>query len=352
MQRYKLHRVHATTIWVGIDLHRLQWHVTIRTQDTELFTGSIPGQWTSLRALFERYPAEQVHVVYEAGYFGFWLYDVLIQWGADCIVTPPSLLPQESGNRVKTDRRDSRKLALLLTKGMLNAVWVPSLEQRTHRDVLRRRQTLMQDRVRTQSRIKAQLQLYGMALEPPRGMWTQRYFRQLCSLTWMNDWQQETFQRLLAQYSFLSDQIKLQTDLIQQLGSLERYTHDVTLLRTLGGVGLLSAMEILLELPEMRRFRRAEQLAAYVGLTPSQYSSGEHIRMGRITRSGKSHLRATLVELAWRVVAKNPAVRAVYLRLKARTGAKRAIVAVARRLLLCIRRMILDHQSYVMPEPV
>lgn len=351
MKRYKLHPVVANEIWIGIDLHRVQWVVTIRVRDIELFHGSIPGTWTSLRVLLERFPAKQVHVVYEAGYFGFWLFDCLAQWGAHCIVTPPSLLPQEAGNRVKTDRRDSRKLALLLMKGMLKAVWVLTPEQRSHRDVLRRRHGLMQDRTRVQSRIKALLQFYGIQLEAPQGAWTKRYYRSLRALTWNDKWQHENFQRLLDEYWFLSEQIKLQTDLVHRLAG-ESYAADVKLLRSLDGVGMLTAMELLLELPNIARFHRAEQLAAYVGLTPSQYSSGEHIRMGRITKAGKSHLRATLVELAWRVIAKNPAFRAVYHRIKARAGSKRAIVAVARRLLLCIRRMILDGQPYLVPQTV
>ena len=98
----------------------------------------------------------------------------------------------------------------------------------------------------------------------------------------------------------------------------------------------------------MPRFRRADQLAAYVGLTPAQYSSGEQVRMGRITRAGKSGLRSTLVEAAWRLIGKDRGMREKYERLKARAGAKRAIVAVARHVLLIARRLLLDEHKYVM----
>jgi transposase len=119
--------------------------------------GSIPGKREALHKLLERYKGCDIRAVYEAGYFGFWLYDRLTECGIDCVVTPPSLIPREYGNRVKTDRRDSRKLAHLLAKGMLKRVWVPSKEERYHRQVSRRRRQLIEDRVLTQGRIKSEL---------------------------------------------------------------------------------------------------------------------------------------------------------------------------------------------------
>jgi transposase len=350
MERYKVCLAIAEAIWVGIDLHKVHWHVTIRTQVAELFSSSIPGSWEALQALLERYPADRVYVVYEAGYFGYWLYDALTQWGATCLVTPPSLVPLQQGNHVKTDRRDSRKLSFYLMKGMLKGIWVPSPERRTHRDVLRRRQKLVADRVRAQSRIKALLQFYGVRVEIPCGLWSQRCVRALSTLQWTNRWQQESFRRLLDEYSFLCQQIKEQTELVHQLAESAPYAEDLKLLRTLGSLGILTGMEFLLELPPMAAFARSEELAAYVGLTPAQYSSGEHIRMGRITAAGRCHLRATLIELAWRVIAKDAAMRTIYERIKHHSGSKRAIVAVARRLVICMRRMLLDRRSYLMRQ--
>jgi transposase len=114
-------------VFIGIDVHKRSWQVTAISENVELFTGSIPGNWESLEKLLNRYCGCRISAVYEAGYFGYWLYDRLQQWGADCVVTPPSLLPTEYGNRVKTDKRDSRKLAHFLSKGMLKQVWVRSV---------------------------------------------------------------------------------------------------------------------------------------------------------------------------------------------------------------------------------
>jgi transposase len=129
MRRPEHQIAHGEELFIGIDLHKQRWHVTIRTREVELFSASIPGKWESLQRILDRYSGHSLQAVYEAGYFGFRLHDRLVERGIPCIVTPPSLVPQEYGNRVKTDRRDSRKLAQLLAKGLLKRVWVPSEEE-------------------------------------------------------------------------------------------------------------------------------------------------------------------------------------------------------------------------------
>ena len=171
-------------LYVGIDLHRVSWHLTMRTENDEVFSGAIPGSWETLKKLFQRYRNHQIHVVYEAGYFGFWLHDRIVAYGAECIVTPPSLIPQEYGNHVKTDRRDSRKLAYFLAKGLLKRVWVPTEEERYHRQVVRRRRQLVGDRVRVQNRIKAELRFYGIELPNVVGKWTRGYVENLRRLAY------------------------------------------------------------------------------------------------------------------------------------------------------------------------
>jgi transposase len=158
---------------------------------------------------------------------------------------------------------------------------------------------------------------------------------------------QESFKRLLEQYEFLTDQIAKQTQLVRQLAGLPLYKERVKILMTVPGIGVVSAMEILVELQDVARFRRSDQLAAYVGLTPSQYSSADKIRMGRITGVGKNSLRGTLVEVAWCLIRKDAQMREKYEQIKARSGAKRAIVAIARIVLLKNRRMLLDGSAYL-----
>jgi transposase len=350
MKRLKHQVARGEDLFVGIDLHKQRWHVTIRTMDLELFSASIPGTWEALSRVLARYHGHQLQAVYEAGYFGFRLHDRLVDHGIPCIVTPPSLVPQEYGNRVKTDRRDSSKLAHLLAKGLLKRVWVPSEEELYHRQVIRRRRQLIRDRVRTQSRIKAELRFYGVHLEEPRGGWTKIYCETLRSIKFGNRWMQESFNRLLEQYEFLSAQIDKQTQLLRELSETPMYRERVEILHSIPGIGMISAMELLLELQDVSRFRRGEQLAAYVGLTPSQYSSADKVRMGRITGIGKNTLRSLLVEASWTLIRKDQAIREKYDRIKIRAGGKRAIVAIARNLLLRMRRMLLDKQAYALPH--
>jgi transposase len=348
MRRPKHQVTREEDLFVGIDLHKHRWHVTIRTFDVEVFSASIPGTWETLQRLLARYAGYQLQAVYEAGYFGFRLHDRLLAHGIPCLVTPQSLVPQEYGNRVKTDRRDSRKLAHLLAKGMLKRVWVPSEEKLYHRQVIRQRRQLVRDRVRTQSRIKVELRFYGIHLEEPRGRWTQIYFESLRRIRFGNRWMQESFNCLLEQYEFLSVQIDKQTQLLRELSETAGYRERVEILQSIPGIGVISSMELLLELQDVSRFRRAEQLAAYVGLTPSQYSSADKVRMGRITGIGKNTLRAILVEASWKLITKDQMMREKYDRIKIRSGGKRAIVAIARTLLLRMRRMLLDKQAYAL----
>ena len=223
MEGYRSKREKGETVYVGIDLHLYRWHITARTKEQELFSGNIAGKWEALLKLLDRYRGHRIYVVYEAGYFGFWLYDRLVSCGFHCIVTPPSLVPQQYGNRVKTDRRDSRKLARLLAKGLLKGVWVPTEQERYHRQVVRRRRQLRGDRNRSQNRIKAELRFYGVDIIESRGPWSRVYLHKLWGIRFGNAWMQESFKRLLEQYEFLTDQIAKQTQLIRQLAELPLY---------------------------------------------------------------------------------------------------------------------------------
>ena len=159
---------------------------------------------------------------------------------------------------------------------------------------------------------------------------------------------QQSFNRLLETYAFLSKQIEKQTKLLRELAESPVYRDRVKILMSVPGIGLITAMELLVELQDVSRFRRADELAAYVGLTPSQYSTADKIRMGRITRAGKSGLRGTLVEASWSLITIDKAMRENYERIKVRSGGKRAIVAIARMLLLTVRRILLDDRPYAL----
>ena len=147
-------------------------------------------------------------------------------------------------------------------------------------------------------------------------------------------------------FNYLSAEKKRIIEDILELAKEEKYAKRVELLESIPGIGTLSAMEILVEIQDITHFKTADELAAYLGLTPSQYSSGEHIRMGHITHAGNTRARTTLVESSWLLIGKDPEMKQKYQKIKERRGSKRAIVAVARNLSGRIRRMLLDQVPY------
>ena len=346
MRNYKKTEDLSNTIYVGIDVHKKHYLVTVRNDDIELFSSAIPANPGKLIEFLQKYRANKMKAVYEAGFSGYYLYDKLNEEGIECIVTPPSSVPSEASNRVKTDRLDSKKLAKYLSKDLLKSVWVPDKEQRYQRELLRRRKQIIGDKKRSQGRIKSFMDLYNIKLTTNTSKWTVRYRNELGKLKLEDDYLQTSFEFLLAEYDMLSQLLKECDQKIKELSETERYQEDVKLLRSIKGVGLLTSMEILLELGDVSRFSNSKQLAAYVGLTPSQYSSGEHIRMGHIAKAGKSNLRSLLVEASWTLVRRDKAMSEKYEKLQYRVGGKRAIVAIARRLLIIARIMLLNRETY------
>lgn len=149
-------------VYVGIDVHKENWHITIRTLGEEVFNGRIPGSYISFKKVLDRYRGNSVKVAYEAGPFGFWLYDRLTEDNMEALVVPPSTIPVESGNKVKTDKRDSRKLAILLERNMLKRTYVLSEEEREHRDLLRTRRQIVDHRNDVARQIKSKILFYGI----------------------------------------------------------------------------------------------------------------------------------------------------------------------------------------------
>jgi len=346
MERYKEFR-EKQVFFVGIDVHKKTYHVTGVWEDgREEFSKSMPADKEILVKYLDRWRLSRIFAVYEAGYFGYALHDYLIEHGIECKVTPPSLVPGEYGNRVKTDRRDSRKLALYCAKGFLKGVYVPTVEERSHRQVIRTRRQLVNDRIRKQNQIKSFLTQYGIPLPDVVGKWSKQYMEKLNCLRLHDRWLQKSFMELIRAYEFVDGQIEEQTNLLKELSKEERYRERVAILRSIPGIGIIGAMEMLLELQDVERFSTADQLAAYVGLTPSQFSSGDHVHMGRITRIGKHQLRALLIEAAWILVRKDVKANETYKRIRARAGSKRAIVAIARHLLIVGRRLLMNNTMY------
>ena len=262
-------------------------------------------------------------------------------------VTPPSLIPTESGSRVKTDKKDSLKLAKLLESNMLKKVWVLSPEERAHRQLVRTRRQIVDHRSDVMRQIKSLLFFHSMDIPfSSRQQWTGPFIKWLHELDLDDKCLNQSLKTLVHLFDYLSVEKKRLTHEVIELAKEEKYAQRVKLLNSIPGIGTLSGMEILIELQEITRFKTADELAAYLGLTPSQYSSGEHVRMGHITHAGNDRVRTTLVESSWILIGKDPSMRRKYENIKHRRGGKRAIVAIARILSVRLRRMLLDQVPY------
>lgn len=336
-------------VYIGIDVHKESWQVTVRSEGEEIFNGRIPGQYQSLKKLLERYQGSLMKVAYEAGPFGFWLSDKLLEDNIEVMVVPPSLIPIESGNRVKTDKRDSRKLARLLESNMLKQVYVLTPEEREHRDLLRTRRQIVDHRKDVARQIKSKLLFYGIVSPfSATPYWSIKYIEWLRALRVDTNYLKECFHLLIDLYEYLTRQIAKINRKVALLCRDKKYRDRIKLLCTAPGIGRLTAIEILVELQDISRFESAEEIASYIGLTPSEYSTGEKTRQGRITRCGNTRVRTYLVESTWILIKKDLALRAKYLKIKNARGGKRATIAIARKFIIIIRRMLLDNVPYRM----
>ncbi len=334
-------------IHVGIDVHKREWVVRVRCQGEEIYRAAVPADPLRLIERLRRFQASEVHTVYEAGPTGYWLHDALIGAGFFSMVTPPSLVPQVGG-RVKTDHRDSRKLSEMHAGGFLKRVNIPTPEERAHRQLLRTRDQIVKHRTQVQNQIKSMLLFYGK--QPParlRERWSQEYLQWLETLSWEFEELHTCMRTLVSLYHDLSAKVKDLTRRLEQLADSEQHRERVTLSRTIPGFGAYTAIAVSVELRDVARFRQGNQFTSYLGLTPSQYSSGQTTHMGRITHCGNPRLRTLLVESSWTLIRHDPDARATYERIKHQTGSsKKAIVAIARRLALRLRRVLIDKQPY------
>jgi len=307
----------------------------------------MPSHYHSLRKLLARFKDCRIKVAYEAGPCGFSLYDTLTTDGIEAIVVPPSLIPVESGNKVKTDKRDSRKLTKLLESKMLKRVYVLSEEDRADRELVRTRRQLLEHRGDVLRQIKSKLLFHGIKIPLSTSRtWTRKYVNWLKGLTLESEQLRIAFDYLIELCEYLTAQLIRISKKVIELSKSEKYNRKVQLLRSVPGIGILIAIEMLVELQDVKRFSSADKLAAYIGLTPSEYSTGQYVRQGRITRCGNKRVRTCAVEACWILITRDPLMRRKYDRLKRMKGAKRAIIAIARNLMVKIRRILLNNEPY------
>lgn len=342
--------VNNKMVFCGMDVHKHHWNLCYFCDGMAIEKLSIESDFDKLRKHTERFysTARDIKFVYEAGFSGFHLYRQLTAHNYDCTVTPPNRVPQ-SHDKVKTDKRDAKKLAQYLASGLLKKVYVLPLSAESDRQILRLRKSSQTKLTRVKNQIKSYLNLHGIKWPKENGnKWTKKYIIWLNNLEFEVSSQRDIVAEYLSEYHFLRNKIATLTRRLREMSKQDAYNKQYKRLVSCKGVGLITAMTFLLELHDLARFPSAEKFCSYLGLTPSQYSSGEHVRLGHITREGNAHVRCVLVESAWTVIRHDPFLKEKYDRIRAKgTNGKKAIVAVARSLAVRLRRCLLDETDYV-----
>lgn len=324
-------------IAMGIDVAKGHLAITVLSDGSVLKQATIRHTRAAIESFLRRFPGCRVRAVYEAGCFGYWLWDTLRDLGVDAIVTPPSKLERAPGDKVKTDRRDSVRLAEQLAGGRLRAVAVPTRTERATRQLVRTYEQLKRMRVQSMVRLRSFLEFHHIEIPVEAGRaWTKAFLRWLDALPFAGTPGTECLRRsldaLLRVYGDLTDEAKQLRKAIGRLAKTPPYDRAVHVLESNPGIGTLSAMIVLTEVQNVRRFASSQQFTSNLGLVPSEHSTGDSHRRGHITKTGNRHIRGILVECAWTWIRYDKAAYAVYRRLARRREPKRAIVAMARRL--------------------
>ncbi len=321
--------MHQDISYIGLDVHKRSISVAVRQDGVLVHEDQLPndrGTVARWARRWKRQSGEQLLCAYEAGACGYALQRQLEGLGIECQVVAPSLIPRKPGERVKTDRRDARKLAEYLQSGLLTPIHPPTPAQEAARDLCRAREDVKQDRMRCRHRLAKFLLRGGRTYTPGRKHWTEAHrlwltkqlFDEPAAQTVFDDYRLAVVQ-LDARIEALDRQIEVRA----QEGP---YRAAVGALRCFRGIDTRTAFGLVTELHSIEHFDRPSRLMAFVGLVPSEASSGERKHRGSITKAGNGHVRKLLIEAAWHARHK-PAIPAA-LR-KRREGQPPEVIAMA-----------------------
>ena len=341
-------------IYVGMDVHLKSWTVCIMTEHLEHKKFTQPPQVEVLyNYLTRNFPGATYHSVYESGFCGFWAHRRLSALGINNIVTNAADVPTGQKERVqKDDPVDSRKLARSLRSGELEAIYVPEELTLEERSLLRMQSTLVKDMTRFKQRIKSFLYFFGIPF-PERfsksgSHWSRNFLQWLKEEVQLGEESgKQTLNFMIQEVEELRRLLLMMLRQIKQLASKEKYSSNVQLLKTVPGIGLLTAMHLLTEMETIERFEDTDHFAAYVGLVPDRHNSGEVKNDGEMTFRGQAILKKCIIESAWIAARKDPALSLAYNRYIARMKPNKAIVRIARKLLNRIYFVLKNKKEYV-----
>lgn len=289
--------------FIGMDVHKNSITIAIAeegSRDSARIYGTLNNDLNALDKFCRKMvsTASELHFVYEAGPCGYGIHRYLSGKGFDCMVTAPSLIPKKSGERIKNDTRDAKTLARLHRAGELTAVYVPEAQDEAMRDLSRAREDAVIAGRKAKQRLKAFLLRHGMTYSG-KTSWSKAHFNWLADIAMPHPAQQIAFQEYIDAVHETLKRIERLTEQIRQMVPDWRLAPIVDALQAARGVSLIVAVTMLAEIGDLTRFEHPGQLMAYLGLVPSEHSSGESIKRGGITKAGNGHARRVLIEAAW-----------------------------------------------------
>jgi len=333
--------------FIGLDVHKATIAVSVAEGNggEVRYVGEFPNTPEAMVKLVKQLRRADVRLsfCYEAGPCGYGIHRQLTDLGWDCMVVAPSLIPKKSGDRVKTDRRDSMSLARLLRAGELTAVWVPDDAQEALRDLTRAREDMKHLEKQVKQRLLAFLLRHGRSFAG-KSNWTQAHFRWLEEQKFGQPVQQIVFQEYVDTVKMMGKRVGGLDKQIEATTTESVFWPVIEGLMALRGVSLLAATVVVAEIGDLRRFASAPQLMAYLGLVPSESSSGPTKSRGGITKTGNGHVRRILVEAAW--TYRHPARKTAHLQRRAeRTSEEVQEIAWKAQKRLCGRYKLMERKG-------
>jgi len=288
--------------FVGLDVHKDTIDIAIAESGGNKEVrhyGKIDGDLSALDKAVRKLQSKgsKLHFAYEAGPCGYDIYRHLIKQGFTCIVVAPSLIPKKSGDRVKTDRRDAMGLARLYRSGDLTAVYVPREDDEAMRDLSRSREDAVNASRTARLRLCAMLLRLGYRYNA-KTMWNAAHFNWMSTIKMPHPAQQIAFQEYIHAVMECGERVNRLTEQIHKLIPEWRLAPVVKALQSLRGVSVMVATTTIAEIGDLSRFANPRQLMAYLGVVPSEHSSGKKEKRGSITKTGNGHVRRALVEAA------------------------------------------------------
>jgi len=345
--RKELRLLEDERAFVGVDVHKATYSVCLWTEGRE-----VVGQWVqpadpmALAARLEPIRSQVALVVYEAGPTGFTLARVLERARVAVAVVAPSKIPVVRGPSSKCDRLDASHLAFLASKEMLKVVYVPTLQEEADRQMVRRRHQAAKERRRAKHRVNSFLLQHQLHVPSEAGRWSRAGLEALRELD-VSPELRWTLDALLADFDHFACQLGAANGALRDLMVAERHAMAAVLLDRIPGVGRVTIMTFLTEMPCPRRFSRGEEVTSFVGLAPRVRRSGGTTRGGPIVKCGNTALRKVLVEAAWCWMRCDPGAKKIYRRLVANTAStQKAIVGVARHLAILLWRIVTTGEVY------